>query len=242
MNHLLSIRSLSHSPWRWILTAGLAIILLMTIHSDWEKLQPAWKTFHSSLNWQVDPKRVELRVRITNVNHFRPDLSRILVGSAELNPDDLAAAANYYERIIEYFPQQADAYGLLAFCQYHLGHPEQALQFYEKAATLNPHFFWYPYHAGLIYRQLGRPLEAARSFERALAVPPQENLKILLSSRIYQELLREKPLDQTFPAKIKGDYQNAVHIHSDCVNRSISPLSGENRIFHSTNDMNISIF
>ncbi len=97
----------------------------------------------------------------------------------------------YYEKVTNFFPQIAEAEGLLGFCYYHNGNLDQAILHFQKAIDLNPRFFWHYYNLGVIYSQSGRYQLANELLKRAVALRPEETIKALYRSKIYQQILSE---------------------------------------------------
>ncbi len=99
----------------------------------------------------------------------------------------------YYQKIIQYYPEMAEAHGMKGFCLYHLGEEKKAIEAYQKAKALNPHFFWFYYNLGNIYLKNEQYALAVEMFQKALKTKPQAALIFVRSSRmIYMPIIREK--------------------------------------------------
>ena len=138
--------------------------------------------------------KVKQTVHLKILNRFRPESFDYLVqtyrdGKA-FDQKKLEAYAFYYQKVTEYIPNRADAYGLLGFCYYHLDKKKEAIAAYEKAIEMNPNFFWFRYNLSMIYFKAGQYKEAYEVLKKAVKTSPQATLKyIQWSKRIYVPLI-----------------------------------------------------
>ncbi|OGW97729.1 MAG: hypothetical protein A2Z81_05135 [Omnitrophica WOR_2 bacterium GWA2_45_18] len=148
----------------------------------------AWVFFHATID---HPKSLNA-AKITVLNRLLPSfvhLTGIMDDQEVPDKKKLRGCIQYYEKVVLYMPQLAEAYGLLGFCYYHTGEKQKSLEAYKKAALLNPHFFWSHYNLGLIDYKEGRYSEAVESFQKALTTQPEVNIKIINTSMIYKQIL-----------------------------------------------------
>lgn len=115
--------------------------------------------------------------------HKREDIDRIL----------LKRHALYYQKLSEYIPSLAEAWGMRGFTLYHLGRWDEAALAYERALELNPRFFWFHYNLGVSRLRQQRYDLAARHFQNALVSSPQDAVQVITSSqRIYMPVVLER--------------------------------------------------
>ena len=133
--------------------------------------------------------------QITRINYFMPlsygYFSKLARGQADNIETKLPPYKFYYQLLIKRWPQMAEPYGLLGFCEYYLGNIPEAIDAYEKAKTLNPYFFWFHYNLGIIYFQDGQYDKAIESFSQAQASDPKRAVMFInTSERLYFPILR----------------------------------------------------
>lgn len=138
-----------------------------------------------------EQKRAVVKARATMLNHKIPSFKDLLNFLEGKYPSVGKEYVDYYERVVEFFPQAADAYGMLGFCYFHRGQVERAIAAYTQASTLTPRFFWYPLNLGLIYYREEQYTQAAESLQKAVAIPPQETLNQIKTSTVYRQILSE---------------------------------------------------
>jgi tetratricopeptide (TPR) repeat protein len=143
----------------------------------------------------IDYGKLGDRLMVRTLNDHTPqDFSyflRIVEGDSRLDTDrhEMEQHAQYYETILKYFPQWAEAHMLLGVSYYHLGKKKEALKELEKAAVLNPHFFWIQYNLGALFYESGEYGRSAQILERARHLQPQVVLMVMKNSPVYQRLL-----------------------------------------------------
>ena len=88
------------------------------------------------------------------------------------------------EKAIEYDPNYANAYVLLATLLYYAGRPEESLERIKKAMRLNPHHpYNYTFHLGQAYYILERYDKAIEAFNNGIASnPASERLHLWLAA------------------------------------------------------------
>ncbi|MCA9406865.1 MAG: tetratricopeptide repeat protein, partial [Candidatus Omnitrophica bacterium] len=79
---------------------------------------------------------------------FRPYME-----NGQLNVKELEYNIFYYTRLSHQNPKDSSAYGMVGYAYYLLGETDQAIKYYEKAAALEPEFFWYAFNLGTLYYQ-----------------------------------------------------------------------------------------
>ena len=97
---------------------------------------------------------------------------------------------DYYEHLLQVFPNLWDAYGILGYCFHYLNDDPQAIKFLKIAIQNYPDFFWNYYNLAAIYINESRYQEASDLLRKALGVPPMTNLKKMFTSpMVYLPLL-----------------------------------------------------
>ncbi|MCA9399117.1 MAG: tetratricopeptide repeat protein, partial [Candidatus Omnitrophica bacterium] len=80
-------------------------------------------------------------------------LFRPYTENGQLNVKELEYNIFYYTRLSHQNPKDSSAYGMIGYAYYLLGDTDQAIKYYEKAADLEPEFFWYAFNLGTLYYQ-----------------------------------------------------------------------------------------
>lgn len=184
---------------KWSFTAALAAGMIFLIVSDYSKLRQKYpgNAFFSYIF--TERERVKAKAKLINLNqavpHYYTNLFRVANGEPEFeSPDSLPTYTRYYKMITEYMPHLSEGYGLLAFCYYYDGKITEAVNLYEKAIVLNPYVVWFYYNLGVIHYKEKQYAQAINAFQRALNVDVSLSIKFVLSSKLYQDILRERAL------------------------------------------------
>ncbi len=165
-----------------------------------------------------DIPKVRQTVQLKILNRFRPESFDYLVQTAvegkKFDKHLLETYSFYYQKVTEYVPHRADAYGMLGFCDYHLGKKEEAIASYEKAIEINPDFFWFYYNLGVIYFKDGQYKEAYEVFKKTVKVKPQATLSFIQwSKRIYMPLVIIKiRLGDSVEEELKTGYRDCYKL------------------------------
>jgi tetratricopeptide (TPR) repeat protein len=109
--------------------------------------------------------------------------------------------ADYYEHMLEVFPNLWDAYGMLGYCYHYLNDDPRAIRFLKIAVKNHPDYFWNYYNLAAIYINGSRYQEASGLLKKALSLPAVSSLKSMFASRfVYLPLLEpdeKKALEDT---------------------------------------------
>jgi len=93
---------------------------------------------------------------------------------------------NYFDWVVQFMPDHADAYGMMGLCYHLIGDDKNAIASYKKAIEYNPSFLWSYYNLGLIYFKRGEYAIASELIQRALRTKAQHTTTfILMSEKIY---------------------------------------------------------
>jgi len=143
----------------------------------------------------IDDNKVKEGVMVRTLNRLMPSYAYLVdIEENREKPDraKLKKYLDYYEEIVEYYPNMADAHGLLGFCYYHSGEHQKAISSYEKAIEINSRFFWFHYNLGVIHFKNSRYAMAAEALENAAATNLEHALVFIrMSEMIYQPILLE---------------------------------------------------
>ncbi|VAX35464.1 hypothetical protein MNBD_UNCLBAC01-1747 [hydrothermal vent metagenome] len=118
----------------------------------------------------------------------------------------------YYKTVLKYFPRNAQAYALLGFSYYHLGDYENSIEYYEKALFLDQSFFWTYYNLGIVYLKTKQYGKAFYHFKAALDITPEDTLKKIYFSKIYQQIRTVYDLHYPVEIKLREGYQKCKWI------------------------------
>ena len=158
-----------------------------------------------------------LKVRILNSimsSSFTSLINIIEIGGTTYLEDEesLQAHLRFYQRVIDFFPERADAHGMAGVCYYYLGQKDQAKKFFERAEVLKPDFFWYPYNLGVIHFEAKQYAKANHFFSKAIAIDPNATLAYIRKSKvIFKSIMLDDPkfAKQTVN-RLKEGYRQAV--------------------------------
>lgn len=213
-----------------LFTAALALVLLFFIVRDFSGLRRTISAGFLIQGLKVERQKVKTKAMMITINHYRPDLEHwkeIFDAQRPPEPRFLKDNVQYYQTILDYIGDIPDARHALAVSHYFLGDKDRALEYEQKSADLEPHFFWPWHNLGVMYYEKGQYFKSAEAFRRALNAPPAGVARILRSSKIYSEIVRgagsAKALD---PGRIQEGYRNAVRFLEASVRRLRGQPSG----------------
>jgi len=175
----------------------------------------------------VDHERITFGLKVRILDNSMPnDFSRLLVidRSRDIRgpfPKDkqLSKFANWYKQIAIFFPDQADAYTMFAYCLYYLGDYNQSLHSYLEAYAIEKKVFWIPYNIGVIYTQSSQHEKAVEYLTKALQTDKAYTLKYVLNSTVvYRSVLRhdagwKQSLDARLTLGISNAYMLLIRNH-----------------------------
>ena len=154
--------------------------------------------------------------KLRTLNRLMPPLSQFVIN--DIKGQSLAALQLdkylfYYDKVSDYLPKNADAYFMKGYCYTQTGLFDKAQKNFQQAIDLNPHFFWGYYNLGIVHLKLGQWDAAIESFQKALNTKPEITIKILLTSKVFQQLLVQ--LDQPgkiLPINLKTAYKDCYQL------------------------------
>lgn len=167
-----------------------------------------------TLNLQDQRDKVKNKAMMITINHYRPDMTKwkdFIVEGKTPDKSFLNDSLRYYDMIGSYVPGIAEPQYMAGLCHALLGDVPAALAAQEKAAILEPRFFWGWYNLGILYYRQGEFAKSSQSFRKALTVPPQAAVKIMTGSMIYEEVIRGMGPAQSIAAThLQQGYRNAA--------------------------------
>ena len=208
-----SLWSMVLSMVKILIPLGLIVFFAVLIAQEWGPIQKKMSRNFFIDHIRVEREKVQSRARVTTLNHLMPDsyavLMKLVENDGNKDGDNLQPYVDYYEKIVEYIPANAEAYAMLGFCYYYQGRMDESIAAYRKAAALNPHFFWSHYDLGLVLFKRNRFSEAAEVLQNALNTRPENTLKELSSSQVYLGILKTTPgLDDDLTRNLENAYRD----------------------------------
>ena len=140
------------------------------------------------LSGVIQLDKIILHMRNTTLNRRMPSyqyLIRFHEGEMEFEKERFEEQVHYFKKVAQYFPDRGDVYGFLAYSSYYLGKESDALKFSEKAAQLDPGFFWFQYNRGLMHYKKGDDAKAAEILKSVLQFKIEHSLQYMFSSKLY---------------------------------------------------------
>ena len=102
--------------------------------------------------------------------------SHIQKGEDLLGLQKFEEAQTYFERVVETYPEFAEAHNKLATVLFLLGYYENSVNECKVTLKMNPHHFGAWHGMGLCLFKLARYPEAIESFKSALEIQPYANI------------------------------------------------------------------
>jgi tetratricopeptide (TPR) repeat protein len=122
------------------------------------------------------------------------------------NKDVLNEFKDYFQLVIDSFPNQYDAYSMMGYCQYYLGHEDEAIKDYTSSIQANPTFFCNYFNLAVIYFNKGEFSQSADLIRQSLSLPLQlTGLSLVTSNSIYMLIIQQLP----------GQYPENVDLYLD---------------------------
>jgi tetratricopeptide (TPR) repeat protein len=127
------------------------------------------------------------------------------------NKGELKKYIHFYKQVVEYFPDRADAHGMLGFCYFHVGMSREALASFKKANELAPENFWFLYNLGVTYFSLNQQNASLEAMKRAVLSSPEKTIEFIKKSKgIYAIVLSDVPsMWLETPARLRAGYRDA---------------------------------
>ncbi|MDP2652857.1 MAG: tetratricopeptide repeat protein [Candidatus Omnitrophota bacterium] len=193
-------------------TLAVATVLLGVIAGDAARIRErlGGSSLVSALVAQRE--KVKSKARAVTLNQLMPSAEdfRSLLEGGPSDPGKIRDCIVYYEKVAEYMPQSAEAYGVLGYLYDRRGDVQRATFLLEKALGMQQRFLPFHYNRGVLAYRHGRFAEAEQSFADAVAVPFSENLSFVVSSRLYVPLFVDLPeKEKWLVLRLKDGYRQS---------------------------------
>ena len=160
-----------------------------------------------------DFQKVQLRVLNSYIPRSYDCLIALIQDNGTCDERSIRQYIRYYQIVAFSLPKRDEAYGMLGFCYHHLGKTKEAVEYYRKATTLNPYYFWHHYNLGLIFYNAGHYQEAEKSFKNAVELGAEGTLKMTVSSKVYRDILgRMRKVDYSLQEQLISGYRGAYQL------------------------------
>jgi len=117
---------------------------------------------------------------------------------------------NYYEKLLEFYPDLKDSYAILGFLYYHLKEYNQAILNYGEAIKANPMLFWSYYNLGVLFFEKGQFDLSAQYLQKAVSLDPNESIKILRTTGVYYQIWQQDvDIQEVVLNNLKSGYQSS---------------------------------
>lgn len=195
-----------------LITASLVMVLGSVILKDYQKLKQRVSSSLILSYLKGERQKVKSKAMAITINQYRPFLEQWsdFVYHQKTPPElFLRESIKYYEQILIYVPQLAEAYHLLGVCYDGLGKKDLAIGSFRKAVELNPYLFWAQHNLGLTYWQAGQYREATVILRKTVLLEPDAILKMIASSRLFIEIIASlQPTGYSQSEALKTGYRN----------------------------------
>lgn len=129
------------------------------------------------------------------------------------DPQALSSYALYFRALAQKLPAplSADAHAMLGFCHYHQHKTAEALSSYMTSLEINPIFLWTYFNLALIHFRDGNYEQSVALVERMMSMNPELSLRVITSSKIYTDILRDQS-GFDLAGEVKKTYADALRI------------------------------
>ena len=142
----------------------------------------------------VDYEKIKFNMQIRVLNSIMPNSFASLIKATapekKHNDTEIVSYIRFYQRVVDFFPEQADARAMLGFCYFHREDISRAMANYQKAFEINKDVFWTNYNLGILYVLTHQDKEAEVYLKRATVADSQKTLNFILTSNvIYRSIM-----------------------------------------------------
>lgn len=150
--------------------------------------------------------------KLRTLNRLMPPLTALVEtnrSSTQIDSELLEKYTFYYRKVADYLPNNPNATFMLGYCLALGDDTGPAIKALEDSIAGNPHYFWAHYNLGVMQLRHGDFAKAEEAFQEALAVNPTTTVKIIFSSKVFQQLLAQVADPQAIiPPGLKAGYQD----------------------------------
>ncbi len=140
-------------------------------------------------------------------------LTQFARGNAPFDRKQLLYYRLFFTQLRSTLKDRPDAYGMLAFCEYHLGNTDKAIAAYKKAAERVPYFTWFNYNLAVIHFQRKDYVQAAKYASATARGNPDLVLRFMLTAKVYLDAMASVPnFEKDFSIRLKKSFQNSYKI------------------------------
>ncbi|MFA5087917.1 MAG: tetratricopeptide repeat protein [Candidatus Omnitrophota bacterium] len=169
-----------------LLQATLSCLLIMWI---------AVSILHACRHLRRNYPAIQVRLLDYSCPSFA-DLAQLIKTEGRILEKDAHKYLIYLKIVARAFPDaQADT--IAGFLHAKSGNLPAAVSHFTRAKKIEKDFFWPYYNIGLIYFRTNQYAAAIESMTAALALNPSPSITVILSSRIYMQLLRDNGMETT---------------------------------------------
>src|SRR3989338_9680678 len=120
----------------------------------------------------------------------------------------------YFQQVAQTLPpvHSADAYAMLGFCYFHQNKFKESYENYTKSLEQDPTFLWTYYNLAVIEFKARNYDKAVFLLDRMFKVSPEISAKIISSSKVYSDVLRDHQGPLVFPRELKATYADAMRM------------------------------
>ena len=199
---------------------ALLVVYLLLAFPLWSGyLRPSTSSCGGALRSYIENLRHQshAKAQIQTINLLMPadyhELTGFLNTPDGMDPQTLIPYAMYFQALAEVLPApySADAYAMQGFCYYHQNKDANALDSYAKSLEINPAFIWTYYNLALIDFEGENYEKSAELIGRMISLNPELSLRIIASSKIYSDILRDQA-GTDLGGEIKKAYADALRI------------------------------
>jgi Tfp pilus assembly protein PilF len=137
-------------------------------------------------------------------------LTKFAEGKVPFDRKQLLAYRLFFSQLLTVLRDRPDGYGMLGFCEYHLGNTDKSVEAYKKAIERAPYFIWFHYNLGLIHYQKQDYEKAVDYLSEAVRSNAEVVLRFMLASKVYLDAMATVPnFQQQFPQRLKDGYRDS---------------------------------
>ncbi len=154
----------------------------------------------------VDFTAISERIKVKRLNDTRPDFSALVTYHEEhskLNMKDADLYQRYFEMVVHYVGDDPIAEHALGFANLTINNNKKAVEELEAVSARVPVLFWPDYNLGVYYYRQGQFNKAADHLNKAINVPPNVVMKLMVDSIIYRQILASKAFKSSLVMRIQ---------------------------------------
>jgi len=122
----------------------------------------------------INPRQASVRRLNSTILAARYPIEYAKNQKGEADHQQLRFAIRYYTLLKKTLPHVTRSDGMLAFCYYHLGDANKAIDYYKKSLNKRSQLFWYDYNLAIIYYFLNDARRSIIHLKRVLSYNPKE--------------------------------------------------------------------